>query len=171
MITTKSETMTAAYCPNPSTRPIARVLRLALAGLLALAISSLIAPRVTLAQSAAPPAPVPAQPQQPKAQPQAHPQPTQKKLPLRIANYSAVAVDCYVDGGLKCQLPAHYKCDLMVPPGRHAVRITRPGGKVYNDSFSLPGTLNGRDYEGGEYLVKDERVEYALTQPRPLTAR
>jgi hypothetical protein len=169
MITGKPETVTTACYPNPSTRPIASALRFALVGLLALAISNLIAPRVTLAQSAAPPAPAPAQPQPPKAQPQpqAHPQPAQKKLPLRIANYSSVAVDCYVDGGLKCQLPAHYKCDLMVPPGHHAVRITRPGGKVYNDSFSLPGTLNGRDYEGGEYLVKEDRVEYALTRPQP----
>ncbi len=45
------------------------------------------------------------------------------KLPLRLDNTSSKEVDAYIDGGLKCKLPAGYKCDLQVPPGRYSIKF------------------------------------------------
>jgi hypothetical protein len=96
----------------------------------------------------------------------AAPTPLGNKLPLGIANTSSKAVDVYIEGGLKCRLPAKYKCQLEVPPGRYAIRFVRSDGSTFSDSFALPQVINGTQYNGGAFLVMDDRIEFGAPKTK-----
>jgi len=83
-----------------------------------------------------------------------------KKFPLRIVNYGSKPVEAWIDGGLKCKLPAGYQCNLQVPDGRHSLHLVRPGS-IYNDAFALPDLVAGKQYDGAMYLIRDDRIDYA----------
>jgi hypothetical protein len=82
------------------------------------------------------------------------------KLPLLIANYSSKSVDVYIGHGLKCSLPKGFKCRLQVPVGHYPIRFVREGGAVFQDSFQLPQYIAGKEYDGGVFLIKEDRVEF-----------
>jgi hypothetical protein len=88
------------------------------------------------------------------------------KLPLRLDNASSKEVDAYIDGGLKCKLPAGYKCDLQVPPGRYSIQFHRIDGKVFSDSFELPQFVGGKQHDDGTFLIMEDRVEFGAGNPR-----
>ncbi len=95
------------------------------------------------------------------------PPPPGSKLPLGILNTSSKEVDVYIDNGLKCKLPAKYKCILQVPPGRYSIRFVRAGGGVFSDSFELPQLIGGVEYYDGAYLIKEDRVEFGAPKTEP----
>jgi hypothetical protein len=88
------------------------------------------------------------------------------KLPLRLDNTSSQEVDAYIEGGLKCKLPAGYKCDLQVPAGRYSIKFVRADGKVFNDSFQLPQLIAGTEHNEGTFLIQNDRVEFGAGNPR-----
>jgi len=110
---------------------------------------------VPLPDTAAPPLTAPANPAAASA-----------KLPLRLDNTSSKEVDAYIDGGLKCKIPAGYKCDLRVPPGRYAIKFLRTDGKAFNDSFELPQFIAGKQQDNGTFLIMEDRVEFGAGNPR-----
>jgi hypothetical protein len=87
------------------------------------------------------------------------------KLPLRLDNTSSKEVDAYIDGGLKCKLPAGYKCDLQGPPGRYSIKFQRTDGKVFSDSFELPQFIAGKQHDDGTFLILEDRVEFGAGNP------
>ncbi|MGD0291636.1 MAG: hypothetical protein ABSC63_18585 [Candidatus Binataceae bacterium] len=88
------------------------------------------------------------------------------KFPLLIANYSSKSVDVYIGGGLKCSLPKAFKCTLQVPVGHYLIRFVREGGAVVQDSFHLPQYIAGKEYDGGVFLIKEDRVEFGAPNHR-----
>jgi hypothetical protein len=122
-----------------------------------LANASLVYSRgaVPLPDTAAPPLTAPANPTAASA-----------KLPLRLDNTSSKEVDAYIDGGLKCKIPAGYKCDLQVPPGRYSIKFLRIDGKAFNDSFELPQFIAGKQHDNGTFLIMEDRVEFGAGNPR-----
>lgn len=96
----------------------------------------------------------------------ANPAAASAKLPLRLDNTSSKEVDAYIEGGLKCKLPAGYKCDLQVPPGRYSIQFRRLDGKVFSDSFELPQLIAGKQHDEGTFLIKEDSVEFGAGTPR-----
>ena len=84
---------------------------------------------------------------------------------MRIANFGAREVECWVDDTLECRLPSKFECNFKVTPGKHIVEIIRPDNSGYRDSFNLPMQFKGRTYYRGEYLVGDTKVDYRLPLP------
>jgi hypothetical protein len=97
----------------------------------------------------------------PQPSPITSPSAPHEKLPLLIANYSSKHVDVYIGRGLKCSLPKGYKCRLQVPVGHYPIRFVREGGATFQDSFQLPQYIAGKRYDGGVFLIKEDRVEFA----------
>ena len=86
-------------------------------------------------------------------------------LELRVVNKSSKPVDFYLDRRLKCRLRMGYECRLKIQRGVHTVRMLRPDNQAYNDTFMLPETLAGKEYDAAGYLVKDDKVQYLLVAP------